>query len=118
MAMGNPNFHNLEEIPQMLADDDKQYNIYAEICMNFVETIYDSALHDEDNRVTYAPTVISQIKLHRQWFLKYNNKNRFKKSFRHFVEFVSAKLNENEKSYEQICENITQNMTQTTKEKK
>ena len=36
MAMGNPNFHNLEEIPQMLADDDKQYNIYAEICMNFV----------------------------------------------------------------------------------
>ncbi len=107
MAMNKPELRIPEKISEKLEKKDKEYSIYAEICMNFAETIYDDALRNDENRVTYAPTITDEIKLHGKWFLDKENRKRYKPEFGNFVEKVKADLVE--KGFDVVCDTIANN---------
>lgn len=60
-----------------------QYEAYAFICWNFIETIYDRG--DDELYVTWVGVLETEFKLHQAWFYMPDNQGKFKESFKNFV---------------------------------
>jgi hypothetical protein len=60
-----------------------QYEIYAFMCWNFCETIYDRG--DKDLMNTWLCVIETENSLHRAWFDAKENHSKFKDGFRVFV---------------------------------
>ncbi|HWN89439.1 MAG TPA: hypothetical protein VNM35_10270 [Chitinophagaceae bacterium] len=89
-ANANPNFRNpdftsgykkIEGVEDEIA---QKYEIYAFRCMNFCETIFDTC--DKKLLETWGCIIKSEGKLHSAWFSKAESKERFKKTFKEYVE--------------------------------
>ena len=61
-----------------------RYEIYAFRCMNFCETIFDTC--DKKLLKTWACIIKSEGKLHSTWFKQSENQERFKETFKKYVE--------------------------------
>ena len=74
-------------IYKVLEETDKdsyyQYQSYAYMMWNFLETIYDFASKDKNLINTWAPVLYEENKLHYRWFL--DHKHLFKKKFQDYV---------------------------------
>lgn len=64
-----------------------QYDAFAFMTWNFVETIYDYAIDGDDPqlRKTWECVVMYEAKLHGAWFKELRNQPKFKKSFRDWI---------------------------------
>jgi hypothetical protein len=63
-----------------------EYEIYAFMVWNLMESIYDRCQHDKRLRATWYPVLDAENRLHRKWFDSPDNRHKFKDEFRHFVE--------------------------------
>jgi hypothetical protein len=75
--------------PASLKDDgekQKQYDAYAFMVWNFVETIFDRCGTDKQLCATWYPVVDTEAARHRQWFDRPANRGKFKQSFKDFIE--------------------------------
>jgi hypothetical protein len=61
-----------------------RYEIYAFICWNFCETLYDKG--DEELMKTWSVVIDTENALHRTWFDQPENAPKFKEEFRVFVQ--------------------------------
>ena len=92
-AVANPDLRN-PDFAQKYSDYKKvegakyalaqQYEIYAFRCMNFCETIFDTC--DKELRKTWTCIIKSESKLHSTWFKQPENQERFKQTFKEYVE--------------------------------
>ncbi len=81
-----PQFRNSEYIKNYknLPEDERiRYEIYAFICWNFCETIYDKG--DAELMKTWSVVIDEENKLHRIWFDNPENFGKFKNEFREFI---------------------------------
>ena len=62
----------------------QQYEIYAFRCMNFCETIFDTC--DNGLLKTWTCIIKTESKLHSTWFAQPENQERFKETFKEYVE--------------------------------
>ena len=60
-----------------------QYEAYAFICWNFIETIYDRG--NDELFITWMPALVAETRLHRAWFYMPENQTKFKEAFKSFV---------------------------------
>jgi hypothetical protein len=60
-----------------------QYEAYAFICWNFIETIYDRG--DDELFITWMPALKAETQLHNSWFYMPENQGKFKDAFKNFV---------------------------------
>jgi len=112
-AMDNPEFRDQIEIEKFWKKETTKFNyakydIYAEMCMNMVETIYDGALDNDKNKVTYAPTTVWEIILHGKWFSDDSNRSKFKEKFREFVKRIDDELGDNPNN--DVIERVTKDI--------
>lgn len=71
-----------------------QYDLYAFMVWNFVETIVDRCQNNKTLGETWGPIVLVEAKKHADWFNRPENKDKFKESFRQHI----RELMETEKS--------------------
>jgi hypothetical protein len=64
----------------------KEYEIYAFMVWNLMESIYDRCQYDKRLRATWYPVIDAENRLHRKWFDCLDNKHKFKDEFCRFVE--------------------------------
>jgi hypothetical protein len=62
-----------------------EYDIYAYVVWNFIETVYDYCMKDEELRKTWYPAMEAENRLHRAWFNDTANHHKFKAEFHKFV---------------------------------
>ena len=65
--------------------DAMQYEIYAFMCMNFCETIFDNCKSDPELLGTWECIIVAESKLHSLWFNDGENQQKFKRKFREHV---------------------------------
>ncbi len=65
-----------------------QYDAFAFMTWNFVESIYDYAIagEDEELRQTWECVLLHEARLHGAWFNEPRNRSKFKVKFRQWVE--------------------------------
>jgi hypothetical protein len=63
------------------ADQAAQYDAFAFITWNFIESIYDYSQQDESLLDTWKCVFLYEAKLHREWFDKAENRPKFKELF-------------------------------------
>ena len=66
-----------------------EYDTYAFMVWNFVETIYDrchTGKCDEHLRVTWDPVIDAENRRHREWFDAAENRAKFKEEFQRFMD--------------------------------
>jgi hypothetical protein len=63
----------------------QEYNIYAYMVWNFLETIHDQCQGDKCLKETWYPVIDAENRLHRQWFEDKENKHKFKDRFKGFI---------------------------------
>ena len=61
-----------------------RYEIYAFICWNFCETLYDKG--DEELMKTWSVVIDTENLLHRAWFNQPENAPKFKDEFRDYIQ--------------------------------
>jgi len=87
VAIDNPSFRDCALTSNYLDafndEERRKYEIYAFICFNFCETIYDKG--NRNLTKTWKPILAFEIQLHRCWFEKNENSANFKKEFRDFI---------------------------------
>jgi hypothetical protein len=67
-------------------DDQKlEYDLYAFMVWNFVETIVDRCERDKDLCSTWHPVIDAENRLHRAWLEEPRNQHKFKQSFLAFI---------------------------------
>ena len=76
--LGNPKSSRTDE-------QKAEYEVYAYMVWNFLETIYDRCARDEHLCVTWYPVVDAENRLHREWFDRADNKHKFKQEFHDFI---------------------------------
>jgi hypothetical protein len=64
-------------------DSRLRYEIYAFICWNFCETIYDKG--DEELMKTWGVVIYEENRLHRIWFEQPENNTKFKQDFLDYI---------------------------------
>jgi len=62
-----------------------EYDTYAYILWNFLESIHDHCLEDSDLQATWHPTIQAEARIHRHWLEQEENRIKFKKSFLEFI---------------------------------
>ncbi len=68
--------------PKMIGEAKQlEYDIYAFIVWNFLETIYDKCRFDRELRETWSCIIVEEGLLHSEWFLRPENKGKFKAKF-------------------------------------
>jgi hypothetical protein len=78
---------HLVAIPAMRSDAERiEYDVYAYMVWNFLETIYDRCSHDKKLCATWYPVIIAEDRLHRKWFDDPANRHKFKTAFYEFVQ--------------------------------
>jgi len=87
IAMDNPSFRNPEmtqDYETAFSGDQKiRYELYAFMCWNFCETIFDK--QDKELMKTWSVIIESESKLHLVWFANPENNNKFKRSFKEYI---------------------------------
>ena len=83
-AMEKPYLYN--SIETLTKEQKIEYDIYAFMVWNFLETIYDSCKKDKVLCKTWYPIINVENMKHRVWFDDSNNKIRFKKVFLDFIQ--------------------------------
>ena len=82
-GMENPKFRNISKTLNykavFLEEELIQYEIYAFMTWNFIETILDKG--DEKLLITWLPAVKNEASLHIEWFKSPENQLKFKDSF-------------------------------------
>jgi len=67
-------------------DEEIQYNTYAFIVWNFLESIYDRCMLDHDLQNTWFPIIETERKTHLSWIQKDENRAKFKAEFLSFID--------------------------------
>jgi hypothetical protein len=71
---------------QLTSDVQKsEYDTYAYILWNFLESIYDHCQADADLQATWYPTLRTESLAHRAWLEAPENRPKFKESFHSFI---------------------------------
>ena len=87
-GMENPSFRNpilTNDYANKFSEDEKiKYEIYAFITWNFCETIFDKG--DVVLMQTWFVVIETENNLHRKWFDNPENSNKFKESFRLYIQ--------------------------------
>jgi hypothetical protein len=63
----------------------QEYDSYAFMVWNFLETIHDRCESDRNLRGTWYPAMDAEDRLHREWFDRPENRHKFKEAFYAFV---------------------------------
>lgn len=74
--------------PQGIDDEQQQeaYGIYAFMVWNFLETIFDRCDASADLKETWYPIILTEGRLHFEWFNRPENRDSFKVRFQQFVD--------------------------------
>lgn len=67
-------------------DEETQYNTYAFIVWNFLESIYDRCMLDHALQKTWFPIIEAERKIHLPWIQEVENRDKFKAEFLSFIE--------------------------------
>ena len=84
IALERPYLLSFPESPD--AQKQREYDIYAFMIWNFLETVFDRCGKHKHLRDTWYPVVAAENMLHRTWFDQRQNRTRFKQSFIEFIE--------------------------------
>jgi len=63
-----------------------EYDLYAFMVWNFLETIHDRCETDRRLRLTWDPVMQYEASLHKEWFDQPENASKFKQKFARFVQ--------------------------------
>jgi hypothetical protein len=63
-----------------------QYDAFAFIMWNFIESIYDFCIADETLRKTWHPIMEAESVAHAEWFSRPENRKRFKGEFCNYID--------------------------------
>jgi hypothetical protein len=63
-----------------------EYDIYAFIVWNFLESIYDRCMLDADLQKTWFPIIEAERAIHLEWIQKPENRTKFKTEFLSFID--------------------------------
>ena len=63
-----------------------EYNIYAFIVWNFLESIYDRCMLDSELKTTWFPIIEAERSIHLVWIQKSENRAKFKTEFLKFID--------------------------------
>lgn len=74
------------------ADQEEEYEIYAFIVWNFLESIYDRCMYDPALRKTWFPILEAETLSHKAWLLQDQNRQKFKTEFLDFIEQEKFRL--------------------------
>lgn len=82
-AIEHPHF--VAANPERDATEKVQYDLYAFMVWNFIETIVDRCQNNKSLNETWSPIVLVEAKKHYAWFIKPENEDKFKASFRSYI---------------------------------
>ncbi|HEX5719155.1 MAG TPA: hypothetical protein VF179_23535 [Thermoanaerobaculia bacterium] len=83
IVMAHPEFANPKSLEN--GRDKAQYDAYAFMVWNFLETIYDRCGETQHLRLTWCPVMEYEASLHRDWLDRPENARKFKQKFLQFV---------------------------------
>ncbi|HEX5183480.1 MAG TPA: hypothetical protein VFW19_10050 [Allosphingosinicella sp.] len=83
MIVANPKLVDFES-PRS-HHEEIQYNAFAFIMWNFIESIYDFCLEDEKLKETWHCILECESEAHSVWFARAENQRKFKKKFRDYI---------------------------------
>lgn len=78
--------HLLDPGPEESAERQKEYDSYAFMVWNFLETIYDRCHGDRKLSETWYPVIDAENGRHRKWFDDPQNRPKFKQAFCDFID--------------------------------
>ncbi|HEV2963816.1 MAG TPA: hypothetical protein VG649_18455 [Candidatus Angelobacter sp.] len=84
IAMDRPYLLNFAASPN--DQQQREYEIYAFMIWNFLETVFDRCHKHKHLRDTWYPIISAENTLHRKWFDERANRTRFKQAFIAFIE--------------------------------
>ena len=67
-------------------DQEAEYDAYAYMVWNFLESVHDRCLADRELCSTWYPAIDVENRLHSEWFHDPKNHHKFKPHFRMFIE--------------------------------
>jgi hypothetical protein len=67
-------------------EEELQYNTYAFIVWNFLESIYDRCMLDHALQKTWFPIIQAERKIHFPWIHESDNRSKFKAEFLSFID--------------------------------
>jgi hypothetical protein len=70
MAVTEPHLRRPNGLDAFEVDQAQQYETYAFIVWNFIETIHDRCEKISELRATWAPAIDAEHRLHRDWFMR------------------------------------------------
>jgi len=76
----------LRQDSERSSDEEIQYNTYAFIVWNFLESIYDRCMLDHDLQKTWFPIIETERKIHLHWIQENENRAKFKSEFLSFID--------------------------------
>jgi len=63
-----------------------EYNVYAFIVWNFLESIYDRCMLDSELKTTWFPIIQAERSIHLAWIQDNENRTKFKAEFLRFID--------------------------------
>lgn len=83
-ALAKP--HLVRKNIERSSEQEIEYDIYAFIVWNFLESIYDRCMLDTDLQKTWFPIIEAERKIHLAWIQEHDNRTKFKTEFLSFIE--------------------------------
>jgi hypothetical protein len=83
-ALAKP--HLVQKNSERSAEQEVEYDIYAFIVWNFLESIYDRCMLDHDLQKTWFPIIQAERKIHLPWIQEDENRVKFKAEFLSFID--------------------------------
>lgn len=83
-ALAKP--HLVRKNMERSAEQEVEYDIYAFIVWNFLESIYDRCMLDTDLQKTWFPIIEAERKIHLAWIQEHENRTKFKADFLSFID--------------------------------
>ena len=83
-ALAKP--HLVQKNSQRSVEQEVEYDIYAFIIWNFLESIYDRCMLDHDLQKTWFPIIQAERKIHLPWIQEDENRAKFKTEFLSFID--------------------------------
>lgn len=83
-ALAKP--HLVRQSIERDVEQETEYNIYAFIVWNFLESIYDRCMLDAELKKTWFPIIQAERKTHFGWIQQEENRTKFKEDFLSFVD--------------------------------
>ena len=83
-ALAKP--HLVQNNIERSTEQEVEYDIYAFIIWNFLESIYDRCMLDHDLQKIWFPIIEAERKIHLSWIQESENRAKFKAEFLSFIE--------------------------------